>query len=118
MHYVIIGNGVAGITAAMTLRQQDQRAHITVISGESDYFFSRTALMYAFMDRMNLRDLEPYERKPMTRKTSGAKGRGSRIWMQLHGRCVSTPARRSSTTSCSSQPVRRQSAFHGPDWKP
>ncbi|MBI4907260.1 MAG: NAD(P)/FAD-dependent oxidoreductase [Acidobacteria bacterium] len=63
MHYVIIGNGVAGITAAFTLRERDRHARITVISGESDYFISRTALMYAYMDRMNLRDLEPFERK-------------------------------------------------------
>ncbi len=63
MHYVIIGNGVAGITAAFALRQRDSRARITVISGESDYFISRTALMYAFMDQLELRDLEPFERK-------------------------------------------------------
>ena len=63
MHHVIIGNGVAGITAALTLSQRDSRARITVVSGESDYFISRTALMYAYMDRMNLRDLEPFERK-------------------------------------------------------
>lgn len=31
MHYVIIGNGVAGITAAFTLRQRESRARITVI---------------------------------------------------------------------------------------
>src|SRR5258707_13651548 len=60
--YVIIGNGVAGVTAAMTLRQRDRKASITLIGGESDYFFSRTALMYAYMDRMTLRDLEPFER--------------------------------------------------------
>src|SRR6266852_115351 len=60
--YVIIGNGVAGVTAAMTLRQRGRKAGITLISGESDYFFSRTALMYAYMDRLSLRDLEPFER--------------------------------------------------------
>jgi NADPH-dependent 2,4-dienoyl-CoA reductase/sulfur reductase-like enzyme len=62
MNYTIIGNGVAGITAALELRSRDPHAAITVVSGESDYFFSRTALMYAFMDRLNRRDLEPYER--------------------------------------------------------
>lgn len=62
MHFVIIGNGVAGITAAFTLRQRDPQSRITVISAESDYFFSRTALMYAFMDRMTRRDMEPFER--------------------------------------------------------
>lgn len=63
MHYVIIGNGVAGITAAFALRKRDAAAKISVISGESDYFISRTALMYAYMDRLTLRDLEPFERK-------------------------------------------------------
>jgi protoporphyrinogen oxidase len=33
MHYVIIGNGVAGITAAFTLRKRDPHAQITVIGG-------------------------------------------------------------------------------------
>lgn len=63
MEYLIVGNGVAGTTAALALRKRDAAARITLVSGESDYFFSRTALMYAFMDRMNPRDLEPYERK-------------------------------------------------------
>jgi len=63
MHYVIIGNGVAGITAAFALRKRAGRARISVVSGESEYFFSRTALMYAYLDKMNLRDLEPFERK-------------------------------------------------------
>jgi NAD(P)H-nitrite reductase large subunit len=63
MHLVIVGNGVAGITAAMAVRAKDPQADITIISGESEYFFSRTALMYAFMDVMQRRDLEPYERK-------------------------------------------------------
>ena len=67
-HYVIIGNGVCGITAAFTLRARDKKARITVVSGESDFFFSRTALMYAFMDRMERRQLEPYERKVYARE--------------------------------------------------
>jgi NADPH-dependent 2,4-dienoyl-CoA reductase/sulfur reductase-like enzyme len=65
---LIVGNGVAGITAAFTLRERNSRAEITVISGESDFFFSRTALMYAFMDKLDRRDLEPYERKVYTRQ--------------------------------------------------
>ena len=62
MRYAIVGNGVAGVTAALGLRARDPQASITLISGEADYFFSRTALMYAFMDRLTRRDLEPYER--------------------------------------------------------
>jgi NADPH-dependent 2,4-dienoyl-CoA reductase/sulfur reductase-like enzyme len=63
VHFVIVGNGIAGTSAAFAIRRREPKARITLIGGESDYFFSRTALMYAFMDRMNLRDLEPYERK-------------------------------------------------------
>jgi NADPH-dependent 2,4-dienoyl-CoA reductase/sulfur reductase-like enzyme len=69
MKYVIIGNGVAGIAAAFTIRSREATADITVISGESDYFYSRTALMYSFMDRMSLRDLEPHERKIYDRQS-------------------------------------------------
>src|SRR5260221_1265847 len=63
MHYVIVGNGVAGATAAFTLRKRDGTARITLVGGESDYFYSRTALMYAYMDELTVRDLEPFERK-------------------------------------------------------
>jgi len=60
MHIVIIGNGVAGITAARTLRKlSDHR--ITVISGESKYFFSRTALMYIYMGHLTFEQTKPYE---------------------------------------------------------
>ncbi len=63
MDIIVVGNGVAGITCAMTARQRDPKASITVVSGETDYFFSRTALMYAYLDRMGRRELEPFERK-------------------------------------------------------
>ncbi|MCB7482245.1 NAD(P)/FAD-dependent oxidoreductase [Christiangramia sediminis] len=59
-HIVIIGNGISGITAARHIRKcSDHR--ITVISGESDYFFSRTALMYVYMGHMKWDHLKPYE---------------------------------------------------------
>lgn len=61
--FVIVGNGVAGVTAAMTLRDRDDRADITLLSAETEYFFSRTALMYAFMNTLERRDMEPFERK-------------------------------------------------------
>ncbi len=62
MRIVVVGNGVAGITCALTARERDPDAEIAVIGGETEYFFSRTALMYAYMDRLDRRDLEPYER--------------------------------------------------------
>lgn len=62
MHYVIIGNGVAGVEAAIALRHREDDASITIISEESDHFFSRTALLYILVGQLSHRDTEPYER--------------------------------------------------------
>jgi len=59
-HVVIVGNGVAGITAARHIRKLSNRA-ITVISYESDHFFSRTALMYIYMGHLDYQATKPYE---------------------------------------------------------
>lgn len=59
-HIVIIGNGIAGITAARNIRKQSDKK-ITIISAESKYFFSRTALMYIFMGQMKFEHTQPYE---------------------------------------------------------
>lgn len=59
-HVVIIGNGISGITAARHIRKRsDDR--ITVISAETKYFFSRTALMYIYMGHMKFEHTQPYE---------------------------------------------------------
>ncbi len=59
-HIVIIGNGVSGVTAARYIRKGSDD-EITIISGETDYFFSRTALMYVFMGHMKFEHTQPYE---------------------------------------------------------
>ena len=57
---VVIGNGISGITAARHIRKHsDDR--IVIISSESKYFFSRTALMYVFMGQMKFENTMPYE---------------------------------------------------------
>ena len=68
MRIVIVGNGVAGISCAFAARERDADAVITVISGETDFFFSRTALMYSYMDVMPRKSLEPFERGVYARK--------------------------------------------------
>jgi len=57
---VIIGNGIAGVTAARHIRKKSSH-NITIVSGETDYFFSRTALMYIFMGHMKFEHTQPYE---------------------------------------------------------
>lgn len=60
MHIAILGNGISGITAARFLRKLTDH-QITVISAETDHFFSRTALMYVYMGHMRYEDIKPYE---------------------------------------------------------
>lgn len=60
-HVVIIGNGVSGVTAARHLRKTCSETRITIISSETDHFFSRTALMYIFMGHMKYQNTKPYE---------------------------------------------------------
>jgi len=62
MRVVIIGNGVAGMEAALAIRAREPSAEITLVSEESDHFFSRTALMWVFSGQMSHRDIEPLER--------------------------------------------------------
>lgn len=57
---IIIGNGIAGITCARHIRKQSN-FDITVISSESKYFYSRTALMYIYMGHMKQEHTKPYE---------------------------------------------------------
>ncbi len=59
-HIVIIGNGISGITAARHIRKLSDK-RITVISTETEYFFSRTALMYIYMGHMKFEHTQPYE---------------------------------------------------------
>jgi NAD(P)H-nitrite reductase large subunit len=59
-HLVIIGNGIAGITCARHVRKLSD-CRITVISAESDHFYSRTALMYIYMGHMKYEHTKPYE---------------------------------------------------------
>ncbi len=59
-HIVIIGNGISGITAARHIRKRSDHK-ITVISSETDHFFSRTALMYIYMGHMKYENIKPYE---------------------------------------------------------
>ena len=57
---IVIGNGIAGITAARHIRKKSNKP-ILIISKRSTYFFSRTALMYIYMGHMKWEHTKPYE---------------------------------------------------------
>mgnify|MGYP000252749969 CR=1 FL=1 len=59
-HIAIIGNGIAGVTAARHIRKNSDDK-ITIISAETKHFFSRTALMYVYMGHMKWSHIKPYE---------------------------------------------------------
>ncbi|AUC82506.1 NAD(P)/FAD-dependent oxidoreductase [Lacinutrix sp. Bg11-31] len=59
-HVVIIGNGISGVTAARHIRKNSDKK-ITIISAETNHFFSRTALMYIYMGHMKYEHTKPYE---------------------------------------------------------
>lgn len=57
---IIIGNGIAGSTAARYIRKNSDH-DITMISGETGFPFSRTALMYVYMGHMKFENTKLYE---------------------------------------------------------
>lgn len=59
-HIVIIGNGIAGSTASRYIRKYSDHT-ITMISDETEYPFSRTALMYIYMGHMKKEHTKLYE---------------------------------------------------------
>jgi NADPH-dependent 2,4-dienoyl-CoA reductase/sulfur reductase-like enzyme len=61
MRLLIIGNGITGVTAALTVRRLQPEAQITLISDESEHHYSRTALMYVYLGHMRYQDIKPYE---------------------------------------------------------
>ncbi len=67
MHHVVVGNSIAGIEAAIALRNRDADATITVISYEHEHPFSRVSLMYLLCGQLSLKDTEFYDRDLYTR---------------------------------------------------
>jgi NAD(P)H-nitrite reductase large subunit len=60
MNIVIIGNGIAGITAARYIRKRSNHT-ITVVSAETEFLYSRPALMYVYMGHLKFEHTKPYE---------------------------------------------------------
>ncbi len=52
MHYVIVGAGPAGVIAAETLRKLDNKAQITLLTGQSEAPYSRMAIPYFLEEKI------------------------------------------------------------------
>jgi nitrite reductase (NADH) large subunit len=57
MNYVIIGNGIAGVTAAATIREHDPGGEIVIISDEPYPFYNRMRLIEYLSGTLNDDDL-------------------------------------------------------------
>jgi len=60
VHVAIVGNGVAGVSAALRIRARRPEWRISLISGESRHHWSRPALMYVFMGHMRYQETKPF----------------------------------------------------------
>jgi nitrite reductase (NADH) large subunit len=58
MNYIIVGNGVAGTTAAETIRKNDSGGEITIFTDESFPFYSRIRLMEFLANEVELPKLQ------------------------------------------------------------
>ncbi|MCK4670727.1 MAG: NAD(P)/FAD-dependent oxidoreductase [Nanoarchaeota archaeon] len=68
VHYVIIGNGIAGITAAETIRKKDKKNRITIITNENYQSYFRAALTKYLRgdfdeENLQLKPLKFYEKQ-------------------------------------------------------
>lgn len=60
MHIAIVGNGIAGVTAARVVRRKQPDWRITLISDEAPTHYARTAWMYVYMGHLTREHTQPY----------------------------------------------------------
>jgi NAD(P)H-nitrite reductase large subunit len=56
-HYLIIGNGAAGLSAAEIIRRRDSAGRITIVTSEPYYHYSRPGIAYFLMGQVPERQL-------------------------------------------------------------
>ena len=56
-HYLIIGNGAAGLSAAEIIRRRDAFGRITIITNEPYLFYSRPGIAYYITNQISERQL-------------------------------------------------------------
>lgn len=57
LHYLIIGNGAAGLSAAEVIRRRDVTGRITIVTDEQYRFYSRPGIAYYIMNQVSAAQL-------------------------------------------------------------
>ncbi|MBG7610233.1 MAG: NAD(P)/FAD-dependent oxidoreductase [Anaerolineae bacterium] len=66
--HVIIGTGVAGISAAQTIRRQDTSAKISIVGNDANVYYSRPGLAYYLTRELPERSLYPISSGELARQ--------------------------------------------------
>jgi NAD(P)H-nitrite reductase large subunit len=56
-HYLIVGNGAAGLSAAEIIRKRDPRGRVTIVTKEPYLFYSRPGIAYYILNQLSERQL-------------------------------------------------------------
>jgi NADPH-dependent 2,4-dienoyl-CoA reductase/sulfur reductase-like enzyme len=56
-HYLIIGNGAAGLSAAEIVRRRDPTGRITIVTNEPYLFYPRPGIAYYILGQVSERQL-------------------------------------------------------------
>ncbi|HNB50565.1 MAG TPA: FAD-dependent oxidoreductase [Anaerolineales bacterium] len=66
-HYLIIGTGAAGVSAAETIRKHDPKGQITLLGDEPDGYYSRPGLAYILTGEIPENQLLPFSNEEFAR---------------------------------------------------
>jgi nitrite reductase (NADH) large subunit len=84
-HYLIIGSGAAGISAAETIRRLDPRGEITLVSEEREGYYSRPGLAYLLTGEVPEEQLYPFRKEDFERlRLRMVHGRAGQILPDQH----------------------------------
>lgn len=84
-HYLILGSGAAGISAAEAIRRSDAEGSITLLSEEAEGYYSRPGLAYYLSGEINPQQLFPFSEKDFEqRRLERITGRAQHIRPKEH----------------------------------
>lgn len=85
--HVIVGNGIAGLSAAAAIRAHDAQSAITMITDEPHRFYSRPGLAYLLTGTIPERQLYPYPKSYHSQQRIDLT-RGRAVEISATGKCV------------------------------